>query len=365
MTLAIGDGGNDVNMIQKAHIGVGIFGKEGNQAAFASDYAISQFSFLWRLLLVHGRMSYTRTTTFINFFFYKNLIFTFPQFWFALYSGFSGQSIYNNIYVSNYNTIFTAAAPIFFAVLEQDIDPRENDTIRKALSHVYLEFKKKDLFSLGRFLYWWGSGVAHSISVFYINQVALGGVVDKTGKTLGLWGQSVVSLSAVFCTVFTIIVIGTNHFTFATFVAYVPLTLLVFFPLGTIVMDQIQSPIEHILKDVIGDLLSWVTLLLVVVVSASTVYIPKMYWSLFRPSLVDLLQNDRRAKRNAQKKPIIGDKNPSSMRETSLSPSKMNILSKDSSPEVSRINMSTLGMHNITEWQGIKRMDTVSFIKDA
>lgn len=87
VTLAIGDGGNDVNMIQTADIGVGIYGKEGNQAAASSDYSFCQFRYLWRLLLVHGRWSYLRTSFFITFFFYKNIFFTFQQIWFAIYSG--------------------------------------------------------------------------------------------------------------------------------------------------------------------------------------------------------------------------------------------------------------------------------------
>jgi len=87
VTLAIGDGGNDVNMIQTADIGVGIYGKEGNQAATSSDYSFCQFRFLWTLLFVHGRWSYLRNSFFVNFFFYKNIFFTFQQVWFAIYSG--------------------------------------------------------------------------------------------------------------------------------------------------------------------------------------------------------------------------------------------------------------------------------------
>jgi phospholipid-translocating ATPase len=60
ITLAIGDGANDVAMIQAAHIGIGIRGKEGQQAVLASDYALPQFAYLQRLLLVHGRLSYKR-----------------------------------------------------------------------------------------------------------------------------------------------------------------------------------------------------------------------------------------------------------------------------------------------------------------
>lgn len=61
MTLAVGDGANDVGMIQKAHVGVGLVGKDGTQAARSSDYALRQFSHLQRLLAVHGRWSYLRT----------------------------------------------------------------------------------------------------------------------------------------------------------------------------------------------------------------------------------------------------------------------------------------------------------------
>ena len=67
--LAIGDGANDVPMIKEAHIGVGISGHEGMQAVLASDYAIAQFRFLERLLLVHGRWSYKRIARLVMFFF--------------------------------------------------------------------------------------------------------------------------------------------------------------------------------------------------------------------------------------------------------------------------------------------------------
>ena len=62
MTLAIGDGGNDVSMIQEAHVGIGIIGLEGMQAVQASDYALAQFRFLSKLLLVHGRRNYNRVS---------------------------------------------------------------------------------------------------------------------------------------------------------------------------------------------------------------------------------------------------------------------------------------------------------------
>ena len=89
-TLAIGDGGNDVNMIQVADIGIGIFGKEGNSAANSADYAFGDFRILRRLLLHHGRFISLRFGFFMDFFFYKNFIYTMTQFYYSFFSGFTG-----------------------------------------------------------------------------------------------------------------------------------------------------------------------------------------------------------------------------------------------------------------------------------
>lgn len=87
MTLAIGDGANDVSMIQEANVGIGISGEEGRQAVMASDYAIAQFRYLGKLLLVHGRWSYLRTSEMILTFFYKNIMWTLVLFWYQLMCG--------------------------------------------------------------------------------------------------------------------------------------------------------------------------------------------------------------------------------------------------------------------------------------
>jgi magnesium-transporting ATPase (P-type) len=93
-TLAIGDGGNDVPMIQAAHCGVAVLGKEGTQAALASDFTIGDFQSLQRLLLVHGRYSYTRLAYIVQFSFYKSWTFCIVQVVFAFFSNFSGASLY-------------------------------------------------------------------------------------------------------------------------------------------------------------------------------------------------------------------------------------------------------------------------------
>lgn len=81
LLLAIGDGANDVSMIQAAHVGVGISGVEGLQAARSADVAIGQFRYLRKLLLVHGSWSYQRIAKIILYFFYKNIALYMTQFW--------------------------------------------------------------------------------------------------------------------------------------------------------------------------------------------------------------------------------------------------------------------------------------------
>lgn len=97
ITLAVGDGANDVNMILEANIGIGIYGQEGMRAVQSSNYAIGQFKCLWKLILYHGRLNYIRISEMILYFFYKNVIFTVPQFFFAFFNQYSGQSIFDDL----------------------------------------------------------------------------------------------------------------------------------------------------------------------------------------------------------------------------------------------------------------------------
>ena len=121
-TLSIGDGANDVNMITKAHIGVGISGLEGQQAARAADYSIGQFRFLKNLLFCHGREAYRRNTYLISYMFYKNVLYVIPIFMFGWVSFFSGEAIYNNLLYQGYNVIFTALPIIWYAVFDWEHD---------------------------------------------------------------------------------------------------------------------------------------------------------------------------------------------------------------------------------------------------
>ncbi|KAK2165061.1 hypothetical protein LSH36_55g03001 [Paralvinella palmiformis] len=121
LTLAIGDGANDVNMIQTADIGVGISSKEGMQAVMASDFVLPRFFYLKRLLLVHGHWSYDRLARMTLYMFFKNTVFVLLLMWFQIYSGFSGAPFTDDLNLIFYNLIYTALPPIVFGILDQDV----------------------------------------------------------------------------------------------------------------------------------------------------------------------------------------------------------------------------------------------------
>lgn len=121
-TLAIGDGANDVNMITAAHVGIGISGLEGMQAARSSDYAIGQFKFLRTLLFLHGREAYRRNAFLISYMFYKNVLFVFPMFYFGFQSVFSGLMIYDPILYQLFNVFFTGAPIMWWGCMDLEYE---------------------------------------------------------------------------------------------------------------------------------------------------------------------------------------------------------------------------------------------------
>ncbi|KAI5840221.1 phospholipid-translocating P-type ATPase [Morchella snyderi] len=123
VTLAIGDGANDIAMIQEAHVGIGITGKEGLQAARVSDYSMAQFRFLLKFLLVHGRWNYVRICKYTVGTFWKELLFYLTQALFQRSNGFTGTSFYESWSLSMFNTLFTSLPVIILGIFEKDLSP--------------------------------------------------------------------------------------------------------------------------------------------------------------------------------------------------------------------------------------------------
>jgi phospholipid-translocating ATPase len=119
-TAAIGDGGNDVPMIQAANVGIGIVGKEGRQASLAADFSLTQFSHVAKLLLVHGRNSYKRSASIAQFIIHRGLIITTMQAIFSAMFYFASVQLFQGMLLVGYATFYTML-PIVALALDQDV----------------------------------------------------------------------------------------------------------------------------------------------------------------------------------------------------------------------------------------------------
>lgn len=189
ITLAIGDGANDVSMIQTASIGVGIAGKEGTQAVLAAEYTLSQFSYLQRLLLVHGRYAYHRMTHFILYFFYKNFVMEVCEAWYSIVSGFSGQIYYLDWLTAFFNLFWTSWPSIAFFALEQDIPP---EACLK-YPNLYSAGQKNVYFDIKTFWSWIIFALLSGTFIFWLPMVTFPGGAGNEGHEPGLFWISTVS----------------------------------------------------------------------------------------------------------------------------------------------------------------------------
>jgi len=193
-TIGIGDGANDVGMIQMANIGVGISGQEGMQAVMAADFAIAQFRFLERLLLVHGRWCYKRIGRMVSYFFYKNLMFGLTLFWFNLFCFFSGQPIFNDLYMSGFNVVFCALPIIVVGIVDQDVVP---ETAAK-YPRIYQQGPKNEYFSHTVKGVWMLNGLYQSIVIVGFTLAAYSIRADRsTGEPSELYAAGTTMYTSV------------------------------------------------------------------------------------------------------------------------------------------------------------------------
>uniref|UniRef100_A0A4W5KGE6 Phospholipid-transporting ATPase n=1 Tax=Hucho hucho TaxID=62062 RepID=A0A4W5KGE6_9TELE len=178
VTLAIGDGANDVSMIKTAHIGVGISGQEGMQAVLASDYSFAQFRYLQRLLLVHGRWSYFRMCNFLFYFFYKNFAFTLVHFWFGFFCGFSAQTVYDQWFITLFNIVYTSLPVLAMGLFDQDV----NEANSHRYPSLYRPGQLNLLFNKRQFFLCTLQGMGTSFLLFFIPYGAFCLVVRDDGS---------------------------------------------------------------------------------------------------------------------------------------------------------------------------------------
>nr|BAF00641.1 ATPase [Arabidopsis thaliana] len=183
MTLAIGDGANDVSMIQMADVGVGISGQEGRQAVMASDFAMGQFRFLVPLLLVHGHWNYQRMGYMILYNFYRNAVFVLILFWYVLFTCYTLTTAITEWSSVLYSVIYTAIPTIIIGILDKDLGRQT------LLDHpqLYGVGQRAEGYSTTLFWYTMIDTIWQSAAIFFIPMFAYWGSTIDTSSLGDLW----------------------------------------------------------------------------------------------------------------------------------------------------------------------------------
>nr|NP_001287296.1 ATPase 8B, isoform I [Drosophila melanogaster]AHN57295.1 ATPase 8B, isoform I [Drosophila melanogaster] len=286
VTLAIGDGANDVSMIKAAHIGVGISGQEGLQAVLSSDYSIAQFRYLERLLLVHGRWSYYRMCKFLRYFFYKNFAFTLCHCWYSLFCGFSAQTVFDPMFISVYNLFYTSLPVLALGVFEQDVSDKNS----LEFPRLYTPGLKSELFNIREFIYSVLHGAFTSLVLFLIPY----GVYKDGVSANGFVVSDHMTLGAVVATILIVdntaqISLYTSYWTVVNHVTIWG-SLVWYFVLDYFYNYVIGGPYVGSLTQAMKDLTFWVTMLITVMALVAPVLAYKFYLLDVHPSLSDKIR---------------------------------------------------------------------------
>ena len=301
LTLAIGDGGNDVNMIKTAHVGIGIFGKEGYQAAYNSDYAISQFKYLKRLLFVDGRFSLARNSYFIYHYFYKNVIYSYTQLWFQIFSLFSGRSLFDDWYATSFNSFFTVVPIAVRAAVEEDFDadfikyPKAKKIkLTYLFPDIYKEFRESKPFNIIKFVFIYM--LAFIISIIYYIIPAYSfykGSYGMRGIVYSFWD---VSWESIFCIIIThFAMVFQDTFLYVKFTLFWYLLQIITDIVVLVIINQVntETGIDDTLWFLMGNLNFWFTLILICGIIFIPFYILRNAEYFFGGFIVNLILQNR------------------------------------------------------------------------
>ncbi|XP_027702210.1 phospholipid-transporting ATPase IG isoform X2 [Vombatus ursinus] len=267
ITLSIGDGANDVSMILESHVGIGIKGKEGRQAARNSDYAVPKFKHLRKLLLAHGHLYYVRIAHLVQYFFYKNLCFILPQFLYQFFCGFSQQPLYDAAYLTMYNICFTSLPILAYSLLEQHI----SIDVLTADPRLYMKISDNAKLKWGPFLYWTFlsafEGTVFFFGTYFLYQAT---TLQENGKVYGNWTFGTTVYTVLVVTVTLKLAIDTRFWTWINhFVIWGSLIFYIFFSFfwGGILWPFLkQQRMYFIFAHMVTSVSTWLTMILLIFV---------------------------------------------------------------------------------------------------
>ncbi|KAK5083049.1 phospholipid transporting ATPase [Lithohypha guttulata] len=293
MALSIGDGANDVAMIQEADVGVGIAGEEGRQAVMSSDYAIGQFRFLQRLVLVHGRWSYKRLAQMTGNFFYKNIVWTFALFWYQIYNNFDITYLFDYTYILLVNLAFTSLPVILMGILDQDV----SDKVSLAVPQLYRKGMERKEWSELKFWAYMFDGVYQSAICYFMGHLLFAPATFQTESGRNVDDRSRIGVyiaCATIVVVNTYILLNTYRWDWLMVLVTVISCLLIFFWTGVYSSFTGSFQFYKSAAEVYGTLNFWCLLLLIVVICLLPRFCVKFFQKNYRPYDVDIVREQVR-----------------------------------------------------------------------
>ena len=307
ITLAIGDGANDTQMILEAHIGVGIAGVEGTAATNSADYAIGSFRMLHTLLFVHGYWSYQRQTKLVNFIFYKASLVALAMYLFGFFSAFSGQQFIDDPIYELYNVIYTALPVLVLSVLDQ---PLPADTLQN--NPLIYKLSKQHGFRPSMFFTWIGRSFVHALVIFFVAyaQIAWVDVNRSDGRSDGMWFFSSIVYMCVVLTPTLVVLFEMSYITLLH-VGSVVLSILALVLIDYIINSPLILSIDTNLNTVINVIYScpaaWLTILLTVSLLLLAECTMRGWQREWRPTVTQIYQERRRMADEKRRRGAVGE----------------------------------------------------------
>ncbi|KAF2458100.1 hypothetical protein BDY21DRAFT_420789 [Lineolata rhizophorae] len=293
LTLAVGDGANDVAMIQEAHVGIGIAGVEGRAAVMSSDFAIGQFRYLTRLVLVHGRWSYRRLAETIANFFYKNLVWTFALFWYQIYDNFDCTYNFDYSYIILYNLAFTSLPVILMGVLDQDVD----DKVSLAVPQLYRRGIERKEWTRHKFWGYMFDGFYQSAITYFMSYMLFApatfntesGHVINDGKRMGVY---IASTDVVVVNIYMLM--NTYRWDWLMLLIVAISILLIWFWTGVYTAGTLGFTFHSAAPEVYAQPSFWGVLFLTVVICLAPRFAGKSFQKIFMPRDIDIVREQVR-----------------------------------------------------------------------
>ncbi|KAH0846223.1 hypothetical protein AYO21_11708 [Fonsecaea monophora] len=293
MALSIGDGANDVAMIQEADVGVGIAGEEGRQAVMSSDYAIGQFRFLQRLVLVHGRWSYRRLAESIANFFYKNLVWTVALFWYQIYNNFDITYLFDYTYILLVNLVFTSLPVGLLGCLDQDV----SDKVSLAVPQLYRRGMERKEWTQVKFWLYMVDGLYQSAICFFMAYLLFQPATFETENGRGIADRSRMGVYVACVTIVVInsyILLNTYKWDWLMVLITVLSSLLIFAWTGIYSSFEASFQFYKAGAEVYGQLTFWALTLLTFVICLLPRFCVKYFQKNYLPYDIDIIREQVR-----------------------------------------------------------------------